>query len=423
MTTMRVPERGQIDIDEAAWGRLASHPDFWRLVDQKIVRVSQVGRHSMRLEAGAFVGRASIGSDTLELGEKVPGALESLLGFATGRVFRVERLEAPASDLGSLAHLLVRQFVTAVRSYVSRGREFRYSSRPKVGSLVGGRLDVTGTLALRARGLPHLAAFHQTILSRNVPKNRVVFRALHEIERIARFVEVDNATLAQARTLSMLFSDCRDAESLFSSKDRFVREAESILDESGDRRDEDMLRLAQVILSHQSFERTAHDSMSVPRAWFLNLESLFEAAVRKVLSSLCRDGWVVTRGRKPPVFPQTTMEFKGADLLIARDGVVRAVGDVKYKKWSGSADAADLYQLLVHAAAFSSPLAFLVFAGEEFVAQSLGLAATGCATWVFSVDIRRLRDDLAAMLEAIDLGAMGRTLPGRSRPIQEAGVR
>jgi hypothetical protein len=167
-----------------------------------------------------------------------------------------------------------------------------------------------------------------------------------------------------------------------------------------------MLRLAGVILSHESFERTADDRTQVPRAWFLNLESLFETAVRRTLSSLCRDGWIVKRGVKPPVFPETQIEFKGADLLVTRDGSVKAVGDVKYKEWAGGADASDLYQLLVHAAAFSSPLAFLVFPGERFAARSLGTATTGCATWLFSVDVRRLRGDLATVLSTMGLGEL-----------------
>ena len=53
----------------------------------------------------------------------------------------------------------LRQFHRAVYAYVSRGRERRFVQSPHAGPLVGGRIDITRTLQLRARGLGHLIAF------------------------------------------------------------------------------------------------------------------------------------------------------------------------------------------------------------------------------------------------------------------------
>jgi hypothetical protein len=80
------------------------------------------------------------------------------------------------------------------------------------------------------------------------------------------------------------------------------------------------------------------------------------------------------------------------------------VGDVKYKQWAGVPGASDVYQLLVHAAAFDSGKAFLVFPFEEFDARSLGDAVTGASVTTYGVDVRELDDHVEHILN--DLGAV-----------------
>jgi 5-methylcytosine-specific restriction endonuclease McrBC regulatory subunit McrC len=65
------------------------------------------------------------------------------------------------------------------------------------------------------------------------------------------------------------------------------------------------------------------------------------------------------------------------------------VGDVKYKDWERAAGArADLYQLLVHAAAFDGESSFLVYPHDKFEAVELGDAVTGSTCSLFAVDVR-----------------------------------
>lgn len=336
----------------------------------------------------------------LDLREKISGALESLLGHATHDAFRVQRTPAPASELGDLVALLVEQFVSAVTAYASLGRSFRYLVKHQTGSLVGGRLDITRSVQLRARGLGHLLVFDKNTVSYNTPVNRIVLAALREVEQLSQLVQIRPEDLARARGLAMLFADCRDAEILFGPRTSFVQQAQALLDATLPPHVRDMVALAGVILAHESFEHSAEATASVPRTWFLNLETLFETAVRSVLAEALSASHRVSRGGEQGkrVFEGVIDEFTAHPDLVVNDerGVV-AVGDVKYKTWDGSATAGDLYQLLVHAAAFACEHAFLVFPSDRFAVRCLGPSATGCDVRFFAVDVRDLRGDLEAL--------------------------
>lgn len=420
---VRVPERGHVDIDAPTWRTLSGDPTFWKLVQQGMLGVSLPRRGQVRLDGSCYVGRAMIGDVTLEMIEKIPGALPALLGFATHRAFRVEELAAPASELGSLAALLVHQFLEGVRGYASRGRDFQYSTERCIGSLAGGRIDMTRTLRLRARGLRHLVAFDRPTLMRSTSKNRVLLAAIHEVERMSRLIDLSPGDIVGARALALLFADCRDSEVLFGRRDRLVHYAEQLAEDPRQHQDRDLLALSGVILARESFEPSGPSGGSVPRAWFLNLEALFETAVRRVLRGLVARGITVAKGSRiaPPIFEREVHEFRAHPDLVVGSGVkVTAVGDVKYKEWSGAADEADLYQLLIHAATFKAEDCFLVFPHNSFQARELGAASTGCRTWLFAVDIQALYASLQDALVTMALPVRVKAQRGRRRTTKAA---
>ena len=402
-----VPERGHSDIGLEAWQVLSDNPDFWRLVEQKIVSVTHLSNRDVRLTGSCFVGRIVLQEVTLEVHEKLEGSLAALLGYATFGSFRVERYDAPASALGRLLALLVRQFLLVLQAYVSQGRQFRYATKRLHGSLVGGRINMTKTISLRSRGLRHVIAFDRPVLTRVTPKNRLVAAAISEVERVSELIEVDAADLARARGLSLLFEDCKDAEVLFGEREVFVRMAQRMLSVR-EERDRDLIALASVILAHQSFEYGSTVKAVAPRAWFLNLENLFQVSVKQVLGGLYSRG--IVRGGADSewenrVFEKVAEEYKAnPDLVLSLPSGVEAVGDVKYKVWTGSASPPDIYQLLVHASAYKADTAFLIFPHDAFVARDLGPSATGCRTWLFAVDVRKLKEHLLAALNMMDLG-------------------
>jgi 5-methylcytosine-specific restriction endonuclease McrBC regulatory subunit McrC len=403
---LRVPERGTLELTDAQWSMLDPDPDFWTLVDKGILSCGRT-RHGVKLVGGAYVGRAALGAIDLTLVEKVDGALSSLLAFATGSAFRVERMHAPASELGPLISLLVHHFVAAVRRYASKGRDWHYGTRHETGSLIGGRINVTRTMQLRARGLRQLVAFDRPVQTFATPINRLISATLAEVDRINVIVGLPPEHVADSRAMAVLFADSRDAETLFGDRQQLVRLAEELRRESRDDTRIDILEFAAVLLSHQSFDDSVFSGHYAPRAWFLDLEMLFESAVRQVLRDLLRPTFRVENGRSAPlpIFSATPAAFRAnPDLVIRSDDIVRAVGDAKYKVWDADpGDRRDMYQLLVHAGTFGARTAFLIYVGNPFQHSDLGPTVEGIRTVRFCVDPRSLRDHLTLAVGVLAL--------------------
>ena len=400
-----VKERGHTDVEPVTWTVLSNDAAFRRLLDTGILSAKLLANGVTRIQGSCYVGRAKCADVNVEIQEKVPGALASLLSYATGSAFRVERTNSSASDLGQLTLLLIQQFLAAVTEYASRSRKFVYEHEARIGCLGGGQIDVFKSIQLRARGLGHLLAFNKNVITFNTPLNRIILAALIEVERIGQLIDVEARVMERARGLSMLFSDCRDSRLLYGARSALAREAMTLVDSLLPPEEKDVAALASVVLSHEGFEWDTRTSSHVPRSWFLNLEKLFERAVMCQLQELVETNASVYPGveRPQPVFMRRTSRYRAhPDVVVAYEDGRVIVGDVKYKKWSRVAAASDLYQLLIHTAAYSGTQSFLVFPNDEYEAIWLGEAVTGADTRIFALDVRNLTEGIARM--AHDLG-------------------
>lgn len=401
--SISVPERGTADLSATQWDQLARVDVFWALVDAKIIVAENRRGGRARLRGSCYVGRALCGDVVLECREKVDGALLALLDAAIGN-FKLLRSPSPATELGPTIALIVRAFVAEVRQYVGNGREWRYDHHRTVSSLVSGRMHVPTTVGLRARGMRHLVAFDRPAISYAVDLNRIVFAALREVEVLSRLADLPPSDVSTARAMSLFFDDCRDPDTLSGSTTALAARAADLLEGPDGDRHNAMLALAGVLLSHNSFEPTTPLLGGVPLSWFLNLEILFERAVRQRLRAVTAPNVSVNKGAAAttPIFRETGTLVADPDLVV-RSPTKTVVGDVKYKNWTGVAEPSDMYQLLTHAAAFGADIAFLVYPSDQFEAFNLGHAATGPATWLFAVDIRALDDSLMALCAHLDI--------------------
>lgn len=399
LTRVRVPERGYTDIDQGIWSVLQASQDFRRLHAQGVVEVVYRPLGKVRLKGTCYVGHAICDDVLLEFCEKVDGALSALLAFASHNAFRLARAQAATSDLGDLIVLLVGQFLNTVTTYTSSGRKFQYATRKSVGSLVGGKLDITKSIQLRARGLGHLLAFEKNVATFSTPINKIVLVALSEVERLARLIRLPEDAVAKSRSLSMIFADCRDHEILYRERSYFATKALRLAESEHDDLVRDMMSLASVMLSHESFDSATGRPAGLPRTWFLNLEALFETAVRNVLDEICTQATVFRGGASPQaIFDKEQSEYRAnPDIVVSHNSGETAVGDVKYKIFDGSAAAGDVYQLLAHAEAFGASRAFLIFPGESYFMRSLGSSRGGIDTAFFSIRLQYIREDLATM--------------------------
>ena len=407
-----VRERGHADVASDTWSVLCEDRSFQRLLDGGIVTASWVAKGGMRLHGACYVGWARCRDVEIEVQGKVPGALESLLSYATNRAFRIERAQSPASDLGALVGLLVHQFLGAVTEYVRGARQFVYRRQRRVGALAGGRVDVAASIQLRTRGLGHLLAFDKDVVGFKTPLNRVVLAAVMEVERLAKVIDVDPGDLAVARGLALLFHDCRDMEVLFGKRSGWVRTAADLVTSERTGLQRDIAALASAILARESFESRTAMWREVPRAWFVNLERLFELAVISELRAMAGSGTKVAGGGE-----RLRRIFRGGkgtqranpDIVVRESGGRVVVGDVKYKSWTGEAAASDIYQLLVHAAAFGGAVCFLVYPHDEYQEVDVGEAVTGANTWLFALDVQDLSSGVARMVGVLGLSVSRRS--------------
>lgn len=397
---LRVPERGHTDIDQETWSKLELSPEFRRLHAQRVVEVIYRGGGTVRLRGTCYVGSALCGDIHLHCVEKIEGALASLLRFASRSAFRVVSAQGTSSQLNSLIVLLIQQFLDAVTQYASSGRRFSYIRQLFVGSLAGGKIDITRSIRLRARGLGHLLAFERQSATYNTPLNRTVLAALSEVERLGHLIELPQEVRARARGLALLFADSRDVRYMSRERNFLADQAYQLSRRESDGIVSDMIALASVVLAHESFDTTTNLPNGLPRAWFLNLEKLFETAVRNILRELFVD-YSVFRGEDSPeaIFSSAGGYRANPDVVaIENSGGRRLIADVKYKVFDGAASASDVYQLLAHAGAFRASTAALIYPSDEFFHHSLGVSNDGVRVSVLGVRLNDLQEDLKAVV-------------------------
>jgi 5-methylcytosine-specific restriction endonuclease McrBC regulatory subunit McrC len=407
LSVVKIPERGSMDLPNALWAEIQSNSHFRSLGQRGIFSVEWTSAGTTRLSGQCYVGRAIIGREiVLELEEKIPGSLVSLVTYASQMDFRLQPTASPSSPLGPLIELLANQYADAVSRYASRGRQFTYRRVRRIGSLIGGKLNVTGTTRLRARGLRHLAQFEKNELASDTPANCVILAALHELERIHRIIPINHKTLETSRALALLFSDCRTTQLTFGMRSSQIRLALVEQAKSPDPLVRDLMSLAGVILSHESFEHTHNIIGQTPRSWFLNLEILFETAVRNLFSAVLSKRATVQNGRASPgsIFALNPLAYKALpDIIIrTREGTC-TIGDAKFKIPPKTAAPADMNQLLVHASAFGAKTAFLVYPDDSFKVIDLGIAATGTQVYLFILNLNQLRQSVESLVSVIDV--------------------
>jgi hypothetical protein len=392
--------RSSAPLDSRTWAALSESGEFWTLVDRKILQVRQL-RAGTVLRPQAYVGRALADGVEIRIGSKVKGALESLISFASRGSFRLEPIHVTATDPGPLTRLLIEAFLDAAGRYLQFGMDFEYRPLAENGTFVRGRLDMPRSMHLWAGGRPNQVAYVRREQSTLTPLNLLIAAGLVHAERLAQTLGEAASVRARARSYLLVFP----LESLENTRSReLIPDADELKIDLPLARD--AAELATAVLAAAGFEVSAVPlDRTVPRSWFLNLETLFEQALRTTL----RRASAVTSVRNGKsesrhVFPGPADESLDAspDLLVAVPaGLV--VGDVKYKDWTGQATASDLYQLLVHTATFEAKEAFLVFPGDRYESRDMGPSSLGIHVRLFSVrptqlaaDAETLAGDLAA---------------------------
>lgn len=358
------------------------------------------------------------------MGEKVAGTLLALINAATGAELRVEAEGSPATEFDVVSRHLLREFTRAAGLYIGNRRKARYEYRKALGPVLAGSLDMPGTMRLHAAGRPGLFAYHQGAVVRDELLDRLVLAGLDELDRAADALALDSRTLYDARWLAGALDEVRDEKFVGTHSSQFL-EFSSEIERHPESLEEDMdlAKLAAVALLHRGFEPEVPSEGVVPRAWFIDLETLFEQAVVETLQGLMGDV-DVDRGKefeRRMFVGGVDRSRTNPDVVVHQNGNVSAVGDVKYKSLAMAPDGElneepevgprtrkenrpDLYQVLIHAASLKAECAFLVYAADgSYTSRYLGLSSTGCQTWTVQVRPRHLAADLTRFVEECGL--------------------
>lgn len=404
LTRLAIPERGKLLVDRDTWQKLDTHPEFARLLNAQVLIKTESQDRTVWLAGRGYVGCAFIGDVCIDIVEKVPGLLERLLVGLTSDAFKIAQLPSPASVNGTCVILLVQQFLEALRRDVSLAMDVAYTRTVRISNqFIGGPINVRQTIAARTHGRPHHVAFNQSKISLTTPKNKVLYAALREVDQLQHLMPLPLSDRVTIPAYLDLFAGAVESELWWTTLGDACKTAAELLADSS-RQDRDLLLLAQVILEHVSFDRSSTTEEQTPRAWFLKLELLFQGAVLRILQK-CYQPILLTRTARlteRPIFSQVLDRYRAQpDLVLEVNTFVRAIGDVKYKVWEDDPDEHDLYQLLVHASAYDAKCAFLVYPHDRWVMRDLGVAATGCRTWIVGIDIINMEAGLKAALEAM----------------------
>jgi len=395
-----VPERGSSNISAAELAQLQTSTEFWALLDRGIIDVAIRPNEGATLSAGPYVGRAICGSEILEVVEKIPGALGSLLGYASGSTFRLESVTGASTEIGPLVEQLVSLFLAETRKYLTNGKEFKYTLQRGVSPMVAGVIQIPATAQIRARGLVHQIAFDRPVITDETDKNVILKRALREVDQIADTVGLDGDLVTKAHALNMYFDTYPSR--ITERQSELATLSEMLV--SSDASHSPLLALAALLLRHESFENADWLGHTTPKTWFVNLERLFEEALRKQLNRTEFAGLTVRKGSDFDryLFHDSSHSRLEPDIVLLQDGEVVGVGDAKYKILLNHPRPSDVYQLLAHGAAFRSPLCFLAFASSEYRSIAYGQSVTGTIVHAYALDISDFENSVKAMLLDLD---------------------
>lgn len=400
-----ITERSTQPLTRDLYRRLEASEDFWELVARGVVSLVRSRDIPWGLRAAAFVGQATMeGNLRFVIEEKTPGALRALLRWAVPEDLRDAAVPSPVAQDSPLLDTFAREFVANMGYYLRHGRIKAYRREHEQSGCLRGRIDVKASVAMLARGKRGRLAYSRPRLTADILPNRLLALALQAVERLFGDDEDARDTVSVARVYAPLFEDVRWSPITrlpWSAKAAAFERVMTDSTISGDLRK--ALAYARALVLHLGAWPLEEESFRVPRSYFLNLETLFEEAVRQVAREVCAP-FAVTRGTDlgRPLFKDLRDRYVAdPDFVVARRLDDLIVGDCKYKQMDGHPAHSDVYQLAAHCSAMGSLVGVLVYPGEACSTNFLGTALTGTRVFWATVRPAALREDVAQVLDCL----------------------
>lgn len=280
---LRVPERGTLSLNRSGFHDLAESERVARLVHDGILALVRSKEVPYGVRGSCFVGHAVLENGTrLEVREKTPGALNTLLYWSVPSDLRETAVPSQIGPVSQIVDTFARRFLKSLADYVRHGRVKAYLPQTQRSSTVRGKICVKETMRLLGRGQRGQVVQRITVLSADVLVNQLLHLGLLAVEQLFAANEYAKRSLAEARMYAPLFADAdirdlrlRGYTFAASAFDRALKHAKT----SEELRT--ALAYARALGLHLGIWPTDESAVAIPDSFFLNLETLFEAAVRQ----------------------------------------------------------------------------------------------------------------------------------------------
>jgi 5-methylcytosine-specific restriction enzyme subunit McrC len=259
-----------------------------------------------------------------------------------------------------------------------------YRDRCEQGTVLHGRIDVPSQLR-EAPGRKDQLHSQYDDLTSNVPCNQVVKTTAESLWACPLLSDEVRAALRQALAGFEGVSTLPRLEQTWEAlkADRLPAEYRNLLD---------LCRLLA-----DSLKLTASGGPMPAPSFLLDLERVFEQHVaREVVKAFQRSSThkvsvQVTQLVSQPVFDQPNVTMR-PDLTIDREGKTVMVIDAKWKRLSGIAETADLYQVLAYGTGLGAEGAALVYPGRRWSAQEHRFLRSPLRLNLFTVQVGGTRE-------------------------------
>lgn len=405
MEPIEVRERSTVPLSESDYRVLEQSDAVLELVGLGALSLVRSRATPYGVRAGSLVGESVLDfGRRLVIREKVSGSLHALLRWAVPYDFR--SAPAPAFvDAGSpVLEVFAARFLDLLARHLQRGRVKEYGRIREQSSRPRGRIDLRRTIQLRSRGIATRVDHQRTVLHADILLNRLLALGLHAVESYVTVAGASVGLTSRARSLAALFDDV-DVLGL-QRQPRMAKSGafESALSDPRAIGDiADALSYARALVLNLGAWPLTEEHL-VPESYFLNLETLFEDAVRQVATEASL-GVEVSRGshlQRPLFVDREAVYVADPDLVMSWPHARPVVADCKYKDLKGLPDHGDVYQLVAHAQAFGSTTATLVYPGTDFAMQVLGTTVGGVAVTWATVRISHLDEDVALLMSNLE---------------------
>lgn len=404
---LKVRERSTKSVTAEVYRRLEGSEEFLQLVEEGVLSLVRSKGTGRGIRAGPYVGHFEIAPDLIiNIVEKVEGTVAGLIRWASPQDIRELLLPSLHGDADTMLEMFAERLVDSTASYLQGGRRKEYLQSLDRVSAPRGRVDINRTISLRARGNRAQLACHINHLSADLATNRLLALGLFLAQIILEQRSREDY-LAIARSYSSLFRDVgwtsfqrldpHQLQQQFTAALASVEHTTSLFS---------ALSYSRAVTLHLGSWEPDGQQLAVPHSFVMNLERLFEDAVRECLRDLFGKENVVKGSHinRPLFVDRHEAYIVDPDAVIYDNSKCPLVVDCKYKDLTGNPSHSDVYQLLSHAEAIGTSVAALIFPSDEPSISQLGVTSRNLEVFVVTVRPTYLHADLQGVAKLLAIG-------------------